>query len=123
VDRQAYRTFAVDRMSQLVCDANQPFTPGKAFNLTEWVESCWIAMPDSATETVTLAFEYETGLDIAQSFWHQSQHFEIPEDGTQPVMATFLLSMASLETEFRGWIRSFGPKVTILSPHWLIDKG
>lgn len=123
--RKAYRTFAVDRIRNVKLIPNRPFIPPQEFNLAQWVETSWIAMPadnQDELEEVKLAFEYETGLDIAQSFWHQSQNFKIPNKSEEPVVATFSLSKTSLETEFLGWIRSFGPKVTIMSPAWLKER-
>lgn len=121
-DRKDYRTFAVDRIQSLEALPNKPFTRPDGFDLQTWVETSWIAMPtnpEDGLEEVELAFDYEVGLDIAQSFWHQSQEFEVPKKPGKPVRASFKLAKGSLETEFLGWVRSFGPKVEVVHPQWL----
>lgn len=123
--RRGYRTFAVDRIQSLEILENKPFILPEQFDLTAWVETSWNAMPLNAQdsiETVQLHFDYEVGMDLAQSFWHQSQQFHIPGVKTEPVLATFQLGKTSLETEFLGWVRSFGSKVQILAPAWLKHK-
>jgi predicted DNA-binding transcriptional regulator YafY len=123
--RKGYRTFAVDRIQGLKILENKPFNRPEQFDLAAWIETSWNAMPLNAqdsVEVVQLHFEYEVGVELAQSFWHQSQQFEIPERATEPVVASFRLGKTSLETEFLSWVRSFGPKVRVLAPAWLQQK-
>jgi hypothetical protein len=77
------------------------------------------ANPDEGLEAVELAFDYAVGLDIAQSFWHHSQEFDVPESPGKPVRASFKIAKGSLQTEFLGWVRSFGSKVEVVHPQWL----
>ncbi len=117
---KALRTFAVDRIEKLTVLERETFKRPESFNLPDWVETSWIAMPAVAetAERVVLAFDYDTGMEIAQSFWHQSQEFIVPNKADEPVEATFTLSKTSLETEFLSWVMSFGPKVRVKEPTW-----
>lgn len=105
-ERKACRTFAIDRISKLEVLPHKPFKRPVDFDLVQWVETSWIE----------LAFEHDTGLDIAQAFWHQSQEFTIPKNPKKPVIGKFKLCKRSMETEFLSWIRSFGSKVEIIAP-------
>jgi predicted DNA-binding transcriptional regulator YafY len=120
--RRALRTFAVDRIGQLKLFENKSFQKQTNFDLAAFVETSWIAMPSlDNEEEVELEFEYRTGCEIAESSWHHSQYFYIPDSELLPVLCRIKLSKTSLESEFLTWILSFGPKVKIIKPQWLID--
>lgn len=120
--RKEIRTFAVDRIEKLSVDNKRSFNRPSSFNLEDWVETSWIAMPQEKEklEEVQLEFDYNTGISIADCFWHRSQNFKIPKKEGEPVIGTFKLSKASIESEFLSWILSFGPKVKVTKPKWLV---
>lgn len=123
--RRELRSFAVDRVGEVVVHFEKPFHRPDNFSLKKWLETSWNAMPakyPDDMEKVELEFDYELGLEISKYLWHHSQQFHVDENSNHPVVATFMLSAASLETEFLSWVLSFGPKVKIRRPAWLVKS-
>lgn len=117
--------FSLDRIQEVIVHSDRPFEKPSDFALPELLEhSEWLpcSYADWSTCTIILELDHATGLKFSKQILHHSQHIEIPEDTTQPVIATFCLSRSMLRREFMPWLMSLGPTAKVIEPEWLKDE-
>ena len=111
---QQVRTFAVERIQQLT-PLDETFTPVEDVTEAAWPHS--LGIYHGKPEQVQLEFASEIAPYVQERTWHPSQMTTLRKNG-----ALALTMNVSLDNSLQNWIRSFGSRVSVVSPQTLIDN-
>lgn len=107
------RTFKLDRLETAVL-LNVPFTVPDDFDVEAYLSTGWGIMAGGEVSEVVLRFHPSAVSHLQERQWHPSQKLEHLPDG-----GCILHVAVAMPREMQPWIRSWGPQVEVLSPHWL----
>jgi predicted DNA-binding transcriptional regulator YafY len=109
LDRDAIRTFKVERISNLAL-LPQTFGAPEA-NVLDRLHGAWDIIADQAPTEVALRFAPSVAARVMEATWHPSQELDELEDGSLEWRAT-----VSGTVEIKLWILSWGSDVEVLEP-------
>jgi predicted DNA-binding transcriptional regulator YafY len=109
----AIRTFKLARLesAQLLDEA---YAIPLDFDPEAHLAGSWGIMSGEQVTEVILRFSAAAKPLVAERQWHPSQHIQATPDG-----GCLLHVQVSEPLEMQPWIRSWGPQVEVIAPHWL----
>lgn len=116
--REDVLMFKVDRISVAeLLDESYQVDPG--FDLDEYMGSTWGVLRGEGykVEDVTLHFDADTGVRVAEEDWHRSQEVDQLPDGK----IEFRLRIG-ITPEFISWLLYYGARVEVVKPQWLRER-
>ncbi len=110
--------FKVDRIHEARL-LNEGYSIPEGFDLDSYLGDSWGLLRQEAgqVEEVVLRFERETGLRVAEEYWHKSQEVQEEPDG----YILFRLRIP-ITPEFISWVLYYGSQVEVLRPAWLRER-
>jgi proteasome accessory factor B len=115
VDRNAIRTFKVERISNLAL-LPQVFGEPEA-DVLERLRGAWDIIADQAATEVVLRFAPTVAARVMEATWHPTQELDELDDGSLEWRA-----VVSGTVEIKLWILSWGSDVEVLAPAVLRDE-
>ena len=119
LQRQAHRTYKVDRMEHAELGAVTGEGQDVDFSLEEWQRQAFgIFQGEGQTVTnIRIRFDRDAARYVQESWWHDSQQFTPCPDGS--VEMSLMLNDFSAVSK---WVRGFGPGAQILSPPEFVER-
>jgi predicted DNA-binding transcriptional regulator YafY len=115
VDRNAMRTFKVERISSLAV-LPQGFDAPEA-DVVERLRAAWDIIADQPPTEVALRFAPAVAARVMEATWHPTQELDELEDGSLEWRA-----VVSGTVEIKLWILSWGSDVEVIGPAALRDE-
>jgi len=108
-ERNAVRTFAVDRIKSLVV-SNEHFNPPKDFSLEHYLQSAFRVMTGDPM-TVKVRFSAGAAHVVRERIWHPTQEIREQSDGSLVITL-----QVPINYEVTSWILGFGSAAEVLEP-------